>query len=107
MGFSSFTAFEVFRRLTVKKDGKVDLHLNLKRESFTLMEQLRQRKSRTAFIEDLIQTREKQEYIIGLIEKVRANQKRIFAILILIASYLGITQEDIQKTIETKDKGVE
>ena len=90
----------------MKKVGKVDLHLNLEKDAFAVMEKLRQKKSRTAFVEELIRSREKDEHIISLIEKVRANQRKLFAILVLIASKLGIGQSEIQEAIEIKNKEV-
>ena len=88
----------------MKKVGKVDLHLNLEKDAFAVMERLRQKKSRTAFVEELIKGREKDEHIISLIERVRANQRKLFAILVLVASKLGIGQSEIQEAIEIKNK---
>ena len=88
----------------MKKVGKVDLHLNLDKDAFAVMEKLRQKKSRTAFVEELIKRREKDEHIISLIERVRANQRKLFAILVLVASKLGIGQSEIQEAIEIKNK---
>lgn len=90
----------------MKKVGKVDLHLNLEKDAFFVMEKLRQKKSRTAFVEELIKERERDEHIVSLIEKVKANQRKLFAILVLVASKLGIGQSEIQKAIEIKNKEV-
>ena len=84
--------------------GKVDLHLNLEKELFLKMEKLRSKKSRTKFIEDLIKNREVFSKVSLSLEKVKLNQKRIFAMLVLIASELGISSEEIQKINEIKEE---
>ena len=83
---------------------KIDLHLNLQKEAFTKMEKLRQKKSRTAFIEDLIKETESFDRTFSILAKIRTNQKIIFAMLFLIAIKLGISEDEIQTTIENKEK---
>ena len=83
---------------------KIDLHLNLQKEAFSTMEKLRQKKSRTAFIEDLIKEMESLDRVFSILVKIKANQKRIFALLFLTAVKLGISEDEIQKTIENKEE---
>lgn len=88
----------------MKNKDKMDLHLNLSGKIFKVLEQLRSKKSRTKFIEELIQERETLFKVSLELNKIKSNQKRIFALLLLLASMVGIPESDIQK-INNRNQG--
>ncbi len=76
--------------------SRIDMHISLDSSYFSLMEKMRAKKTRSAFIEELLDHKKEINSILDQLSAVKNNQKRIFALLLLIAEKCEVSNEKIK-----------
>ncbi len=84
--------------------NKIDCHISLNTADFSLMEQLRAKKTRSQFFAEILDQKKDVSEILSALLKLKNNQSKIFSLLLALSVKSGLSETEIENILQNRNK---